>query len=120
MGNAARLWMGGDIDALKDGEARCKTAAEHWLTWLEAQTCEVIPAIRFDFFVGRSAVPGKADVWTLEICELGFSMLAHEELPGKVFAAMLRSCLDMHNDGHDDEAGAKRRRIVQASDAVDG
>ena len=37
------------------------------------------PGIRFDFFVGRTAAPGKACVRTLEICELGFSMLGKQE-----------------------------------------
>lgn len=41
--------------------------------------------IRFDFFVGRSSEPGKAIVRTLEICELGFSMLGKKDQPLRVF-----------------------------------
>lgn len=91
---ASKQWMGGDSAACDDGERQCLELTNHWLAWLRTQTCEVIPAIRFDFFVGRTEnQPGKATVWTLEICELGFSMLAHRDLPKKVFDAILRSCL---------------------------
>lgn len=90
---AARQWMGGDFAALEDGERQCREVTDHWLGWLEAQACEMPPAIRFDYFVVRDAKKGKAVVWTLEICELGFSMLGETKLPKKVFAAMLRSCL---------------------------
>ena len=38
--------------------------------------------IRFDFFVGRSSESGKAIVRTLEICELGFSMLGKKDPNG--------------------------------------
>ena len=38
--------------------------------------------------------PGKAVVRTLEICELGFSMLGKKGLPKKVFSAMLRACME--------------------------
>merc|ERR1711924_177980 len=92
---AAKQWMGGDSAACDDGERQCLELTNHWLAWLRTQACELPPPIRFDFFVGRvTDQPGKATVWTLEICELGFSMLAHRELPQKVFDAILRSCLD--------------------------
>jgi len=90
---AARQWMGGDAAALEDGERQCHEVTDHWLGWLQAQACEIPPAIRFDYFVVRDKQKGKAKVWTLEICELGFSMLGETKLPKKVFAAMLRSCL---------------------------
>jgi hypothetical protein len=53
----------------------------------------VPPAVRFDYFIGRCAEKGKAFVWTLEICELGFSMLGEPDLPKKVFQAMLNNCI---------------------------
>lgn len=90
---ACRLWMGGDMDALECGERLCKETTAYWLAWVETQICGLPPAIRFDYFVGRGAIPGTAIIHTLEICELGFSMLCATELPDKVFAAMLRSCL---------------------------
>merc|ERR1712218_166166 len=72
---------------------------------VEAQICETPPAIRFDYFVGRSGQAGQANVWTLEICELGFSMLGAKQLPFKVFAAMLRSM-----------TGAKELQVVAEPD----
>lgn len=91
---AGTRWMGGDHAALEDGERQCRELTNHWLAWARAQLCEMPPAIRFDYFVGRSDTAGQAVCWTLEICELGFSMLGERQLPTKVFQAMLRSCLD--------------------------
>jgi hypothetical protein len=91
---AAEQWMGNDVEALKDGVRQCEEITNHWLAWIRCQICELPPAIRFDYFVGRTpGKPNSSTVWTLEICELGFSMLGDEELPQKVFNAMLRSCL---------------------------
>mmetsp|Transcript_122120 Transcript_122120/g.353035 ORF Transcript_122120/g.353035 Transcript_122120/m.353035 type:complete len:722 (-) Transcript_122120:87-2252(-) len=90
---AAMQWMGGDMAAMESGERQCLELVDRWLCWVQAQICELPPAIRFDFFVGRGAKPGEAIVWTLEICELGFSMLGAKDLPVKVFKAMLRKCL---------------------------
>eukprot|EP00747_Dinoflagellata_sp_TGD_P164638 gnl/TRDRNA2_/TRDRNA2_184849_c0_seq1.p1 gnl/TRDRNA2_/TRDRNA2_184849_c0~~gnl/TRDRNA2_/TRDRNA2_184849_c0_seq1.p1 ORF type:complete len:548 (-),score=89.01 gnl/TRDRNA2_/TRDRNA2_184849_c0_seq1:11-1654(-) len=90
---AARRWMGNDVAALQDGECKCQQLTSHWLDWILAQTCEPPPAIRFDYFV-KSGPAGQANVWTLEICELGFCMLGNPKLPSKVFAAMLRCCLN--------------------------
>merc|ERR1711933_56015 len=90
---AAKQWMDGDLAALEDGIRQCTEISMHWLEWIQAQTCEMPSAVRFDYFVGRSAQSGRATVWTLEICELGFSMLAHKQLPRKVFESMLQDCL---------------------------
>eukprot|EP00933_Yihiella_yeosuensis_P069507 TRINITY_DN7612_c0_g1_i1.p1 TRINITY_DN7612_c0_g1~~TRINITY_DN7612_c0_g1_i1.p1 ORF type:complete len:498 (-),score=111.30 TRINITY_DN7612_c0_g1_i1:224-1717(-) len=91
--DAARMWMSNDVEALKDGQRKGTELGKNWLDFLQAQTCEMLPAIRFDFFVKRTPQGGTAEVWTLEICELGFSMLGEKSLPNKVFAAMLRSCV---------------------------
>jgi len=110
-GEAAKHWMGGDLATMEDGERQCRELTSQWMVWVEAQCCETPPAIRFDYFIGRSSTPGCANVWTLEICELGFSMLAHKHLPAKVFAAMLRSCLlDAPTDGSPDCAPEQKRR----------
>lgn len=91
---AAQEWMGGDFLALKDGEKQCEEIARQWLCWVRTQVIDVPPAIRFDFFVSRKeGKVGEAAVWTLEICELGFSMLGLTDLPDKVFLAIARSCL---------------------------
>jgi len=101
---AASAWCGGDLGALQDGERQCRAIVEHWMVWVQAQLCEVPPAIRFDFFMGRGEKPGSAVVWTLEICELGFSMLGEKELPNKVFKAMLGKCLGGGKTGSSDPA----------------
>lgn len=90
---AANQWMGGDSAALANGEQQCRKCIAHWMHWVWAQTSEVPPGIRFDFFIARGAKEGEASIWTLEICELGFSMLGEDRLPMKVFSAMLRSML---------------------------
>jgi len=90
----AREWMGGDTAALEDGERQCREITAHWMNWVEAQICDIPPGIRFDYFIGRTPEKGKAVVWTLEICELGFSMLGEQDLPDKVFDAMLHHCMD--------------------------
>jgi hypothetical protein len=89
----AKEWMDGDMAALQDGERQCREITDHWMAWVQAQTCDIPPGIRFDYFIGRAG-KGKAVVWTLEICELGFSMLGEPDLPKKVFNAMLHHCLD--------------------------
>jgi len=111
--DAAKRWMGGDVAALSDGEEQCRQLTAHWLKWVQAQSCEVPAGIRFDYFVRRGAEAGTAEVWTLEICELGFSMLGEKRLPGKVFGAMLQSCLELeeHGSGSAPEPHAKRPRF---------
>jgi len=94
----AREWMAGDRAALDDGERQCRELCDHWIAWIQAQICDIPPAVRFDYFIGRTAEKGKAVVWTLEICELGFSMLGEPDLPAKVFDAMLHHCLDKDLD----------------------
>jgi len=94
----ARDWMDGDRAALDDGERQCREITDHWMAWVQAQVCDIPPGIRFDYFIGRSPEKGKAVVWTLEICELGFSMLGEPDLPKKVFDAMFHHCMDKSLD----------------------
>ncbi|CAE7941554.1 unnamed protein product [Symbiodinium necroappetens] len=91
----AAEWMGGDVATLKDGERQCREITAHWMDWVSMQTSQTPPGIRFDYFVGRTGEPGKAKVRTLEICELGFSMLGKKDLPAKVFTAMLHACMEV-------------------------
>lgn len=90
--DAAKMWVHNDVAALKAGEEQCKQLTAHWLQWIIAQSCEMPPGVRFDYFIKRTG-PGTAQVHTLEICELGFSMLGDSGLPNKVYNAMLKSCL---------------------------
>jgi len=112
----AAQWIGGDLAALEDGERQCREITEHWMDWVRMQTCQTPPGIRFDYFVGKTA-PGKATVRTLEICELGFSMLGKKGLPKKVFSAMLRACLEDETDIADfeDEPEAGSSQVVSES-----
>merc|ERR1719272_445275 len=103
----AREWLDGDRATLDDGERQCHEVVDHWMTWVQAQICDIPPAIRFDFFIGRTPTKGKAVIWTLEICELGFSMLGEPDLPRKVFDAMLNHCIDSVVDKVVDEKEAK-------------
>merc|ERR1712187_118818 len=108
---AASDWMDGDTASLDDGIRQCTEITHHWLEWIQAQTCQTPSAVRFDYFVGRTKEAGRAVVWTLEICELGFSMLAHKQLPSKVFEAMLQDCLGgPERPGMTDEPQTKRRK----------
>eukprot|EP00931_Biecheleriopsis_adriatica_P085988 TRINITY_DN60730_c0_g1_i1.p1 TRINITY_DN60730_c0_g1~~TRINITY_DN60730_c0_g1_i1.p1 ORF type:complete len:710 (+),score=149.41 TRINITY_DN60730_c0_g1_i1:50-2131(+) len=92
--DAAKQWMGNDVAALRDGERQCRELCGHWMDWVRTQCCQTPPGVRFDYFVGRDPKqPGKAKVHTLEICELGFSMLCDKDLPSKVFKAMIKRML---------------------------
>jgi len=111
---AAKQWMDNDLETCEDGERQCLELTNHWLAWLRTQACALPAAIRFDYFVGRGPQKGKAVVWTLELCELGFSMLSHEQLPQKVFDAMLRSCLGNRAPQDSDEPSLKRPRVARS------
>jgi len=64
-----------------------------WLAWFKTQSVEALPGVRVDVLV-RRVRQGAAEVFTLELTELGFSMLGVETLPPRVFGALLRSCFD--------------------------
>jgi len=114
---AAKQWMGNDTLALQDGERQCREITDQWLVWVEAQLSEQPPAIRFDFFVGRTGIAGQAQVWTLEICELGFSMLGAKDLPQKVFRAMLRSMLGESQGAAESNAPPQQAAIADTERA---
>ena len=50
-----------------------------WLRWLTAMSSDSVPAIRMDFLVRRSGA-GRAEVHSLELTELGFSLLGSTAL----------------------------------------
>eukprot|EP00908_Phaeocystis_cordata_P020278 Transcript_31949.p1 GENE.Transcript_31949~~Transcript_31949.p1 ORF type:complete len:393 (+),score=156.97 Transcript_31949:805-1983(+) len=90
--DAVRDWLEGDEAAMSAAERRAAKLTASWLTWLHCQSCEALPAVRMDMLVKRTA-PGSAEVFTLELTELGFSMLAWPQGPPTVFGALLESCL---------------------------
>ena len=75
-------------------ERRIAKLVLNWMTWLK---CKHVgpppPAIRIDVLVKRIG-PGRADVHTLELTELGFSMLSWRDGPSIVFHSLLASCFD--------------------------
>ena len=66
--------------------------ALRWIDWLSAAACcEAVPAIRIDFLVIKPGACGKDNacrVRTLELTEMGFSMLGWDEGPTVVFPAL--------------------------------
>ena len=64
--------------------------------------------------MGRTSQPGKAVVRTLEICELGFSMLGKKGLPKKVFSALMRACLEDAMDVEDLPEAAPEEEEIEA------
>lgn len=132
---ALKNYLNNDTAAMAAIIEEGKRISQLLLDFCKVQSCqEVIPAIRFDFFVqyephaGHPAVPltagsekvrdtsgnesmqvdddgcpigfirahgAKGDVvlYTLEICELGFSILHNKKIPAEVMPAVVRSCL---------------------------
>ena len=90
---AIEAWMGGDEAAMAAAEKKAAKLANAWLVWMAAQSVEALPAVRMDILIKRTG-PGQAEVFTLELTEMGFSMLGVPKLPALVFGALLNSCFD--------------------------
>ena len=88
-------WLCADERAMERAERRAAKLVERWLAWLSclASAHGAPPAIRMDFLVRRTA-PGRAKVYTLELTELGFSLLGWYQGPRLVLSALLESCFD--------------------------
>jgi len=98
---ALRDWMDADVGAMAHAERRIARLIQHWMVWLRCKCASApIPALRIDCLVKRVA-PGRAEVHTLELTELGFSMLSWADGPRAVFSAVLASMFD--------DIGARRR-----------
>ena len=83
-------WLDGDAAAMDDAERKAFRLVKHWLAWLRCKNAEPVPCIRMDILVSKAG-PGRADVHTLELTEMGFSMLAWPEGPQVVFNALVES-----------------------------
>jgi hypothetical protein len=81
----------GDDAALADAERQAEELICRWLQWLQASTHELPTVTRFDIMAKRLG-PGRAQVTTGELTELGGCFLGWPQGPRVVFAAMLRSC----------------------------
>ena len=106
---AIRDWMAGDEPAMACAEKKAAKLAAAWGTWLGTQSVEARPAVRMDILIKRTG-PGKAEVFTLELTELGFSMLTWPMGPPIVFSALLRSCFE--DTGPTDE---EAKRLAKGS-----
>ena len=91
--DAVRDWMSGDDAAMAQAERKAAKLVTAWLAWFRTQSVESLPGVRMDILIKRVG-PGAAEVFTLELTELGFSMLGVEKLPPLVFSALLASCFD--------------------------
>ena len=94
--DAIAEWLAGDRAAMERAEARVRALVARWLAWFDcacAGARGAPPAVRMDFLVRRVA-PGRARVHTLELTELGFSLLGWKEGPRVVLGAVLESCFD--------------------------
>ncbi len=87
---AISSWFAGDTVAMEDAERKASRLVRHWLTWLRCRSAEPTIAFRCDLLITRAS-PGKAEVHTLELTEMGFSMLAWPEGPHVVFNALVDS-----------------------------
>jgi len=80
-----------DEAAIADAEQQAEQLIGRWLQWLQAQTHELPVVCRFDIMAKRVG-PGRAQITTGELTELGGCFLGWPKGPQVVFAAMLRSC----------------------------
>jgi len=87
---AISSWFEGDATAMEDAERKASRLVRQWLTWLRCRSAEPTTAIRIDILTTRAG-PGRAEVHTLELTEMGFSMLAWPEGPQLVFNALVDS-----------------------------
>jgi len=83
--------FGNDDAALAEAESKAQQLIYRWLQWLQAQTHELPTVVRFDIMAKRLG-PGRAEVHTGEVTELGGCFLGWQGGPEVVFGAMLRSC----------------------------
>lgn len=91
--DAIDAWMSGDEPSMAQAERKAAKLVQVWLAWFRTQSVEALPGVRIDVLIKRTG-PGAAEVFTLELTELGFSMLGVAALPPMVFAALLRSCFE--------------------------
>jgi hypothetical protein len=85
-----------DDAALADAEQKAEELIGRWLRWLQGISHELPVVTRFDILAKRVG-PGKAQVTTGELTELGGCFLGWPQGPKTVFSAMLRSCFPGSN-----------------------
>merc|ERR1719491_1322556 len=83
---AIQDWFSGDQEAWCHAIEQTKALTRRWHLWMLTQAVEPTVSVRIDYMFERVA-PGKADVWTGELGEQGYSMGGID--PVMVFDAVL-------------------------------
>jgi len=81
----------GDEAAMTDAEQKCVELGRKLLMFVSTECSEPLPVLRMDFMC-RRAGPGKAEVHTGELTELGGCFLGWTEGPEIIWGAALRAC----------------------------
>lgn len=89
--DAVNRCFAGDEAAMTDAEQKSTELGRKLLVFLSTECCEPLPVLRMDFMVRRVG-PGRAEVHTGELTELGGCFLGWAEGPEVIWGAMLRSC----------------------------
>merc|ERR1719491_681270 len=79
-------WFHNDQEAWSSALEQIAALSRRWHLWMLTQASEPTVSVRIDYMIERVA-PGKADVWTGEIGEQGYSMGGID--PVLVFNAVL-------------------------------
>ena len=86
-------WLESDEAAMVDAERAVVVLVTRWMRWLTSVSSDAVPAIRMDFLVQRVA-PGRAEVHSLELTEMGFSLFRWKGGPNIVLGALFDSFFD--------------------------
>merc|ERR1711920_437248 len=79
-------WFYNDREAWANALEQIRVLSRRWHLWMLTQAAEPTVSVRIDYMLERVA-PGKADVWTGELGEQGYSMGGID--PVRVFDAVL-------------------------------
>jgi len=84
--DALREWFHGDAAAWQEAEEQVRALTRRWQAWLLAQCAEPPASLRIDYLLARVG-PGRAEVWTCELGEQGYSLAGMD--PARVLDAVL-------------------------------
>jgi len=85
---AMQMWFENDQEAWHHAHEQIAALTRRWHAWLLCQSSEVTISTRIDYMLAR-VMPGRAEVWTGEIGEQGYSMGGID--PAIVFNAVVDS-----------------------------
>eukprot|EP00755_Sulcionema_specki_P024053 Sspe_Gene.14634::Locus_5071_Transcript_1_1_Confidence_1.000_Length_1736::g.14634::m.14634 len=113
---AIEKWFGGNSEGLDAAENTINKLVKRWLLWMRAESCDVPPACRMDFFVKLNGPT--ATVMTGELTEQGASTLGWEDGPTLTFDAVIRACIEA-TPPENVLISSKRQRRTQSYDSDD-